>query len=235
MPDRQPRAHGGSGRVAQRRRTRRAIVEAAAQLLAADRTPSVAEIAEAADVSRRTVYAYFPTLEQLLIDATAGALSNAGIDEALDPDAHGNDVRARVDALVRTLLDLSTEALPLGRRLIGLTVDTPPEPQPFGAARRGYRRIEWIERAVEPLRDQLGAEQFERLVSGLALVIGWEAMIVLRDVRGLGPGEEEKVTTWAARALIDAMLAESHGPKARPSARSAGVKPNVKPPPDRRA
>ena len=44
-----------TGRVAQRRRTRRAILDAAARLLQAGTEPSVNEIAAAADVSRRTV------------------------------------------------------------------------------------------------------------------------------------------------------------------------------------
>ena len=48
----------------------------------------------------------------------------------------------------------------------------------FGSAgqpKRGYRRINWIERAIEPLRDNLDDSGFERLVSALAMVIGWEA------------------------------------------------------------
>ncbi len=197
------------GRVAQRRRTRKAIVDAAIQLLADGHTPSIDEIAAAADVSRRTVYVYFPTIDQLLIDAIAGALSSAGVDAALDPAAYGDDVHARVDALVRTLQELSPVALPLGRRLIRLTVDAPQVDLPDGVPRRGYRRIEWIEHAIEPLRPRLTAEQFERLVSALATVIGWEAMIVLRDLRGLDPVQEEETTTWAARALLDAMLVEA--------------------------
>jgi AcrR family transcriptional regulator len=42
------------------------------RLLSAGGTPTVADIAEAADVSRRTVYMYFPTLQHLLIDAALG-------------------------------------------------------------------------------------------------------------------------------------------------------------------
>ncbi|WP_344836355.1 TetR/AcrR family transcriptional regulator [Nonomuraea dietziae] len=64
-----------SGREAQRRRTRKAIVEAAAKLSAGGATPSIDEIAAAADVARRTIYSHFPTLDQLLIDATAGAIN----------------------------------------------------------------------------------------------------------------------------------------------------------------
>ncbi len=67
----------------------------------------------------------------------------------------------------------------------------------------------WVEQAVEPLRGDLSDEQFERLVSALCLVVGWEAHIILEDVRGLEPEAEEKVLRWAARALVDAMRAEA--------------------------
>src|ERR1700753_1167817 len=67
----------GPGRAgpAQRRGPRAAIVAATAQLLSAGADPSMADIAAAADVSRRTIYTYFSTLHHLLLDATLGALS----------------------------------------------------------------------------------------------------------------------------------------------------------------
>jgi hypothetical protein len=101
--------------------------------------------------------------------------------------------------MIRALAGLSAETMPLGRSLIRLTVDAPPDgDQP----KRGYRRVGWIERAIEPLRDQLDDANFERLVSGLAMVVGWEALIVLQDLRGLAAQEQVAVSTWAARALI---------------------------------
>lgn len=197
------------GRIAQRRRTRRAIVDAAARLLRDGAEPSVAAIAAAADVSRRTVYLYFPRIDQLLIDATLGEMASVGYGAQLDFERYGDDVHARVDALVRALLDMSDDALPLGRRLLSLTVETPADADRAGAPRRGYRRVEWIELAVQPLRPRLSREQFDRLVSGLSMVIGWEAMIVLRDTRGLRRATERRVAVWSARALVDAMLAET--------------------------
>ena len=202
-------AASGEGRPAQRRRTRKAIVDAASELIAAGQTPSVDEIARAADVSRRTVYLHFPTLDQLLIDATVGAMGSAGVEAALSQEIDSEDAAARVEALARELLDLSPVALPLGRQLIRLTVAAPQE-QDAAKPKRGYRRIEWIERALEPLRKELDDEQFERLVSALAMVIGWEAMVVLRDLRGLDAAEEARTTVWAARALVDAMLREAN-------------------------
>lgn len=195
-----------AGRAAQRRRTRAAIVAATRELVAQGKTPSIDEIAAAADVSRRTIYMYFPTVDQLLLDATVALLSEATVDRVLDPDQHGDDVIARTDALAKTLVDLAPETLPLGRKIIRLTVDASPAED---GERRGYRRIEWIERAVEPLRDRVTAKEYERLVSALSLILGWEAMVVLRDVRGLDAKREEDVIRWASRVLVEATLATS--------------------------
>ena len=183
-----------------RKRTRKTIVEATMALIARGENPSINEIADAAGVSRRTVYMHFPTLEQLLLDATLGSLAQSAVDMALD-EAAGDDAQARIETLVREFMRMSEETLPLGRRLIRLTVDAP-------NPHRGARRVEWIERALEPLRKRLTPARFERLVSALAMVLGWEGLIVLQDVRGLRKAEQQRVTLWAAQALIQAALNE---------------------------
>jgi AcrR family transcriptional regulator len=196
-----------TGRFRQRRRTRTAIVAAAAELLQAGHTPSVNDVAEAADVSRRTVYLHFPTLEQLLLDATLGMLSQAAVDEAIEAADTSGDATERVAAMIRALSSMSTETLPLGRSLIRLTA-APADGSEAPNPRRGFRRVAWIERALEPLRPQLGPAAFERLVSGLAMVVGWEALIVLQDLRGLDQDEQLATMLWAADALIRATLVE---------------------------
>jgi hypothetical protein len=106
-----------------------------------------------------------------------------------------------VDRFAESLLDIAPEALPLARRILKLTVDTELPPD---AARRGYRRVEWLGRVLEPLHAELGEEQFERLMSALSVVLGWEAVIVLRDSRGLDWAEAERVIRWAAQTLVKA-------------------------------
>ncbi|MEV0233331.1 TetR/AcrR family transcriptional regulator [Nonomuraea sp. NPDC050786] len=198
------------GREAQRRRTRRAIVDAAVRLSAGGTMPSIDEIAAAADVSRRTVYMYFPTLDHLLVDATAAAINEPPVEQALADPTLADDPAARVDALIRTLLAYSPQSLPLGRRLIRLTVDpSANDSQEPDAPRRAPRRVEWLEKACEPLRGTLGEQSFQRLISALTIVVGWEGQIALRDVRGLDdPQAEEEVITWAARALVEAAIKE---------------------------
>jgi hypothetical protein len=74
--------------------------------------------------------------------------------------------------------------------------------------RRGHRRVRWIEAAVAPLRSRLSRAQHERLVSGLTVLLGWEATIQLRSMRALGKETEARVIVWATRALVEATLAE---------------------------
>jgi AcrR family transcriptional regulator len=202
-------AEGTTGRYRQRRRTRAAITDATIELLRrGGPPPGVTEIAEAADVSRRTVYQYFPTVDQLLLDASLGLLTQTAVDSAIEAaGTDGGSARERVDAMIDALGGLTAQTLPLGRSIIRLTVDPPAGRQE--RPKRGYRRIEWIESAIEPLRTELDDDAFERLVSALALVIGWEALIVLEDLRGLGSSEQVTMSRWAARALIDSALAEA--------------------------
>jgi AcrR family transcriptional regulator len=187
------------GREGQRRRTRKAIVEATVELLARGEDPSVGQIAEAAEVSRRTVYLYVPTLEHLLADA-ALELTRAGVEPQFETRG---DAGERLEALVRAVQQSFADTEDLGRTIIRLTVGAN-RPQTVGVPRRGYRRVEWIERALDPLSDTLPSDRYDELVSALTLVIGWEAMIVLQDTRGLTASEAEDICAWAAHALLRA-------------------------------
>jgi len=202
-----------SGRFQQRQRTRANIIAATMELLRSGVTPSMADIAAATGVARRTLYLHFPTLEQLLIDAQLGLLSGSAVDSAIERADPGGDAESRVIAMIDALCATAEETLPLGRSLIRLTVESGRSREPAVPV-RGYRRIAWIEKAVAPLRERLGKHSFEQLVSALATVIGWEALIVLQDVRGLSIGQQLETTRWAARAIIRAALREST-PQAR--------------------
>jgi AcrR family transcriptional regulator len=206
------------GRERQRRRTRKAIVDAAVAMLARGETPTVAAVAEAADVSRRTVYMYFPTLDQLLLDATAGVLGQRVLDDHLGAPATAQDIERRVERLARSVQGMSPELERLGRALIRLTVEAGGAEGRKPGPLRGFRRMEWIEQALTPVRARLGPKRFRRLASALAMVIGWEALVVQRDLAGLSPAEGEDLSAWAAVALLRAALEEAgKGSPRRPS------------------
>ena len=208
MDDITPTVRDRSG---QKRRTRRAILAAALEMMQRGETPSVSSVAKAAEVSRRTIYLYFPTQEQLVTEAALETV-RLQVEETLKLD-ESDSVDTRLDTLVKAGLDSSMASeVPL-RMLVRITVEQRLNEAkggpPLTAPLRGGRRIEWIESALEPVREQLGHDRFERLVSALAMVIGLEALLVLRDIRGLNLAEMQDVSRWATRALLRASLEES--------------------------
>jgi AcrR family transcriptional regulator len=203
-----------NGRYKQKRRTRTAVLTAARELIRQGKIPSVADAADAADVSRRTAYRYFPTQEQLLTEAQLEG-ERPGFERLFESAELAHDVEGRLDALVREMFAVMRSTEPLMRTMIRLTVDRSRDEHTADAAeveppRRGYRRIDWIEMALAPIRTQLDEASFERLVSGLALCVGIEALLVLRDIRGLDLAAAEEVSRWVARSLLHASLAESN-------------------------
>ena len=213
------------GRPAQRRRTRAALLAAAGRMVAEGHAlPSVAEVAAAADISRRTAYRYFPTAEQLATEAVLETLA-----PHLDPavvGAHGSDdAGARLSATVRQMQQAAVANERLLRTMIRLTIDRPPSAdggrQPSA---RGSRRLGWLNEAIRPLRRTVDRRTYERLLSALCLCVGAEALIALRDARGLSTDEAVEVCVWSADALLHAATSGGVVPVRRTRKRPGPVK-----------
>jgi AcrR family transcriptional regulator len=207
---RQPPAAGSpaGGRVNQKQRTRQAIVDAAVEMMGAGTTPTVAQAAEAALVSRTTAYRYFPTQESLLLEVALHA--NVDDLEALvaEPvDADGAAPRA-LDVLHRFNARVLDEEVRYrsAMRIYQELWSTAAEGGDAAPIVREGRRARWFRTVLAPLRERVGDDAVERLVLGLSVLAGMEAMTALRDVCRLSPEEALAVTDWAARALVDATL-----------------------------
>lgn len=201
----------GDGRVNQRRRTRDAITAAASELLAQGRTPSVAEAAEVALVSRTTAYRYFPTQQALLLEAALAAAA-APLDHIFDEAALGDDAAARIEAVARAfngrVLAHETEFRTMLRLFLEewSAAQQSPDADPFV---RAGRRLRWIDSALAPLHGRLSAASLERVRAAVAMVMGIEAVVVARDVCQLDADTALEVMAWAARTLVSAAEADA--------------------------
>lgn len=196
------------GRAAQKRRTRQALLDAANALLDEGLRPSLDEVAERAEVSRATAYRYFTSSEGLLTDAVIDrSLVPA---EILFPEDEGS-LAARVLAVeeaTNELLLADEVAVHVVTRVMSEAwlAGGPDDP----GARPG-RRLPLIEAALAPYAGTLGPGVTRRLRDAIALAIGNEAVITLRDVCELPPEEARETARWAVRALVAAALAEGEG------------------------
>jgi AcrR family transcriptional regulator len=188
----------------------------------------VTEAADAADVSRRTAYRYFPTQEKLLTEAALEGLREpmAAMLAEAPSGSDARDVGLRVSTLIVQMQSMAIQNESLLRTMIHQTVL---ERSPAAMPRRGTRRIDWIEAALKPMSERISAKGRARLVCGLALCGGIEALLVLRDICGLSEVDAIKVSCWAAQALLNQTLAESHSSKgSSDKARRARKSPTVR-------
>jgi AcrR family transcriptional regulator len=193
-----------SSRNNQRLRTRRAIIEAAAELVRQNRSPTVAEAAERALVSRATAYRYFPSQQSLLVELQADA-TEPSPDEVLA--GAGDDIAARAEAIARAVarMVLADEALFRNQIRIAQELWFSRDGDTSVPVRQG-RRLRLIDAALAPAAGRVPADLRARLRTGLAAVVGVDAVINLRDICGLGPAAIEDTLAWTARSIVRATL-----------------------------
>lgn len=193
------------GRARQRQRTRKDLLQAAARLMREARKPSLEEVAEAALVSRATAYRYFPSIDELLVEASLDvAIPEAG--DLFDHASSDDPITRleRVDSALHDAINANEAAL---RMMLVYTLQRGMQSAgDAGLPRRQNRRTPLIEAALEPARHRLKPAALKTLSKALALVLGTEAMVVFKDVLQLDDAEARKVKRWAIRALVDAAM-----------------------------
>jgi AcrR family transcriptional regulator len=211
MTMRDPRAN-------QKERTRAAIVEAATRLLRDGKAPTVADAAEAAKVSRATAYRYFPTPEALMLEVSGITPAYVHIEE-LVRGLTGGDVEDRLARFMRDMNGTTFADEAQMRMALKIYLDT------WFAARgngqdappvREGRRMRLLESVLDPVRRGMTKQQWQRLQSALALTVGVEPMVIMKDVCRLGDEEAQEVLLWVAKVLLKAGLADAGAPSARP-------------------
>jgi AcrR family transcriptional regulator len=203
-------------RANQKARTRGAIVEAAQQVRGeTGETPSVAEAATVAGVSRATAYRYFPTQEALELEVADISPDVAATEEAL-ADLATDDVEERLLALLDTFNPVALAKEQHFRRALWVYQDTwlrsHKNAEEAPVVREG-RRMRWLDRVLEPL-EAMPDDRRERLRAALALTLGGDSMVVMKDVCGLDDDEALDVLRWTAVAILRTALAEADAPVA---------------------
>jgi AcrR family transcriptional regulator len=191
------------GRPNQKTRTRKDLLQAASRLMKQGRTPTLEEIAEEALVSRATAYRYFPNVEALLVEASIDVAVPGPGD--LFQDDPSLDPVARLVRAETALHDMMLANEPAMRTLLAHTIPHGGRGDDNGKVpRRQNRRTPLIEAALEPVRDQFKPGDLKLLMKSLALIMGPESMVVIKDVLQLDDTDARKVKRWAIRALVQA-------------------------------
>jgi len=186
----------------QTQRTRRALVAAADELFSEGRTPTVAAVAERADVGRATAYRYFPTQEALLLETTFLGDSEP-LRALLDEAAAVDDPAERMAHAVKGGAEWTLGREARLRMILRASLD------PESDTRRPARRRAYIERLLEPIAGELPPETHERLTGALTLLFGIDPIVAIADNSDIPRERIPDVLAWTARNLIEAALEEA--------------------------
>jgi AcrR family transcriptional regulator len=191
-------------REQQTRRTKRALVAAADEVFAEGRVPTVAEVAQRADVGRATAYRYFPTQEALLLETTFLGDSEPlrGLPELAETI---EDPAERVAQAVKTGAEWTLGREAKLRMVLRTSLD------PNGEAKRPARRRKYIADLLASLKDELPKETYERLTGSLTLLFGIDPIVALTDNSDVKREDIPELLAWTALQLVRAALAEAAG------------------------
>jgi AcrR family transcriptional regulator len=190
-------------RVAQKLRTRQSLLAAARELVAEGKTPTLAEAADAAMVSRATAYRYFPSQDALLLEVPL-EIGAPTVQFLFGGDSAPTEAEERAALVHNALYDHLREQEVQFRLFLRNSLLRSLEGDRTDAPLRGARRSVLLDAALAPLQEELDSEQLERLKTALSILIGTEAMIVMRDVLRFDHERARANGEWAVRQMVRA-------------------------------
>ncbi|MGI8485136.1 MAG: TetR/AcrR family transcriptional regulator [Thermomicrobiales bacterium] len=198
------------GRTNQKLRTRRALIDKATELVRLGRSPTVAEVAEAALISKSAAYRYFPSQELLLVEVALDEVVREDLTALYAASEQPGSPQERLDAVIRGDLTMQIKHEDAIRRAVAAWI-VRDAPSSATRIRRPGNRLRYVALALDEVAVQLGEERFEQLLQAIAMCMGIESVIVLMDICGLSESEAESVKRWAVQALLDASLRDVPG------------------------
>lgn len=187
-------------RIAQKNRTRAALLEAARALMAEGQEITLARVADAAQISRATIYRYFSDPGVLAADAA--------LDVEVVPTAEllkgRQDVRERVHIIARYYLEFSREHESLFRQFLARSMRVWSEQE--DTKMRGARRVAAFAEALLPVRSNMKPAEFDDLVMRLSMLTGMEQHIVLEDILQVDAPTGDRLQSGIVDALLDRYL-----------------------------
>jgi AcrR family transcriptional regulator len=178
-------------------------VDAARAILAEGETPSVEQAADRAGISRTTAYRYFTNRRALLV-ATYPELDAS----SLLGDAPPPDPLERLELVTHRFTSQLVAHEPELRAQLRMSLDPAP-PTPDALPLRQGRAINWIQEALEPLRERIPEHELRNLTLAIRATLGIEALVWLTDIAGLSREDATALMRASARTLAESAIAES--------------------------
>lgn len=191
------------GRVRQKLSTRAAILEAAKSLMEKKGEISLEEIAIQANISRATIYRYFPKLELLLVEASLDVHFKSP--DELAAQVKTKPLAEKIFFIQNYYNKLAEEHELLFRRYLSSALNVSITSK---KKIRGARRVATLEKALSPFKKELSHKVCENLKNICSILMGIDALVVSKDVCGLNNQQSRAVLQWGIQMILKGISSE---------------------------
>ena len=188
------------GRTMRRRRNREAVIASLIALIdEGDLNPTVAKIADRAQVSHRSIFRYFDDLDDLASTAIRTAFREVWSTIVLSNPGEGS-LEDRIDHLVSNQLQTVQRTRSLGRVARAKSIDIPEIDR--GLATVVEFRRDQVRRHFALELDRMEPERAEAITCSIVVLMGFDGYDI--QLRQLGHSDDEVAMIWTTtlRALL---------------------------------
>lgn len=181
-----------TGRINQKLETRSKILESAKQLVRQGIDFNLEDVANNAEISRATIYRYYPNLE--ILSYEVGIDIGTKTPEDIIEDLKGCSLNDTILGIQNYYNDHAVNNENAFRKYLSAVLTSASE------KKRGARRNKTLQLAL--MKSDLRPKEKKDLVHFLTILMGIEPLIVAKDVSGLDYKEFKELMSWGMKLVL---------------------------------
>lgn len=188
------------GRVRQKLKTRQAILHAAKELMQEQSSINLEQVADRAQISRATIYRYFPSAELLMRETDLDVHHHSA--EVLQEEVDLLTLPERIYYIQNHFNELTQAHEAEFRRYLSAAIV---EVMHSKKKLRGARRVKGLKAALQPFSSFMSAQDMLDLVHLCTMMMGAEAMVVCKDVCDLNNEQSKQLLRRGVELILKGM------------------------------
>lgn len=191
------------GRVNQKIKTRSQILNAAKLLMSKNKSTSLEEVAREANVSRATIYRYFPNIDLLSTEASLDIFYQSP--ETLFNEVKGKDLLNQIHHIQNYYNGLAQDHEMIFRRYLSAVLN---ESIASKKKIRGARRVAVMELVLDSYKQTFSQKELTNLKNLSSILMGIDSLVVAKDVCGLTNKETDATLKWGIEMILKGLQAQ---------------------------
>jgi len=161
------------------------------------------DVAKKANISRATMYRYFHNIDLLFMEATLD-IHHKTSDQIFE-ELNDLPFEDRIFHIQKHYNELAKENEIVFRRYLSTVLS---ESITSKEQLRGARRVKSLNKALEPFKETLSNDTYEKLISISSVLMGIDSFIICKDVCNLNDEETEDTLKWALEMILKGLSFE---------------------------